>query len=226
MKQFVLRSTLALAALGLTACGSDSNDPKRYEYQVTVVNATAAQPLSPLSLVLHNPDASLWTFGEAASVELEQIAEGGNNAALIASLSALTTASGAGLIMPGNSESVTLTHTGDPVSRLSAVTMPVNTNDAFAGLNSVDISGLEVNQSRYWYLPLYDAGTEYNSESAAHIPGPAGGGEGFNAQRNDVMNKISRHAGLVTQADDPNSALAPQHRVDGSVGMLTITRIY
>ena len=217
MKQLVLHSAIALTAYGLVGCGSDDDDdPMSYEYEVTVVNATAAQPFSPVSLVLHNNDAQLWKLGEAASTELEQIAEGGDNTALIAALSELSTASGAGLIMPGESETVMLMHTGDPVSLLSAVSMPVNTNDAFAGLNGADISGLEVNQSMSWYLPVYDAGTEYNSEDMMTIPGPAAGGEGFNAERDDVMNRISRHPGLVTQADDPDSTLGAEHRISGT----------
>jgi len=228
MKQLILHSALALSAFGLVACSDDDDDnqePMRYEYQVTVVNATAAQPFSPVALVLHNSDASLWQLGDPASVALEQIAEGGDNSALLASLATLSTASGGGLILPGDSETITLMHSGEPQSLLSAVTMPVNTNDTFAGLNGMDISGLVVNQSASWYLPAYDAGTEYNSEEAMSIPGPAAGGEGFNPQRDDVMNGISRHPGLVTQADDPASVLMPEHRISGVVGMLTITRI-
>lgn len=229
MKQLLLQSAIILSTCGLVACGDDDDDnnttPMRYEYQVTVVNGTAAQPFSPLSVVLHDAQTALWSVGDAASTELEQVAEAGDNTALLAGLADLTTASGAGLIMPGESETLTLSHTGTAPERLTLLSMPVNSNDAFAGINSGDITMLEVNQSVGWQLPVYDAGTEANSETAMTIPGPAAGGEGFNADRDDVMNKISRHPGLVTQADDLDSVLLPEHRFSGVVGKVTVTRI-
>ncbi|MCM2679886.1 spondin domain-containing protein [Echinimonas agarilytica] len=227
---FKVLSSLTLATL-LTACGSDNDndnndEPETADFEVTIVNATAAQPFSPLTIGLHDAETSLWTFGEESSEALEQMAEGGDNSGLLAMLEgAHASASGAGIIMPGLSETVMLSSEVDEPIYFSATTMLVNTNDAFAGVNSADISALAAGESMTWSLHLYDAGTEANSELAGSIPGPADSGEGFNANRDDVMNKISRHPGLVTQADDPDSVLLSQHRVIGSVATLTVTRM-
>ncbi|GGA70470.1 hypothetical protein GCM10011369_10210 [Neiella marina] len=232
-----LVSGLAIAtSLALAGCGGSSNNSAStqdtdmdmtpvYEYQVTVVNLTAAQPFSPLAVVLHGSDQMLWRIGEAASDGIEMMAESGDNSVLLDAVAGLPVSAGAGIIMPGTSETVMISTEDMAMMRLTATTMLVNTNDAFAGVNSVDISALANNESMTWYLNTYDAGTEFNSETAASIPGPAGGGEGFSAIRDDVMNKISRHPGLVTQADDSMSALSPWHRFDSIVGKVTVTRM-
>ena len=49
-------------------------------------------------------------------------------------------------------------------------------------------------------MDVWDSGTEANSETAATIPGPAGGGEGFNATRDD-SDTVSFHSGVISQDD-------------------------
>jgi hypothetical protein len=56
-------------------------------------------------------------------------------------------------------------------TRLSVVTMLVNTNDAFTGLDSYRLSGDGAVLRRM----AYDAGSERNNELAAFIPGPCCG---------------------------------------------------
>ena len=220
------------AALGMScllmACGNDSEQaPKLADYEITVVNATAAQPFSPLTLAFHSSSESLWNIGEPASLALEKMAEAGDGSELIASLTtSYGSATGTGLILPGQSETLRVTSQLAQDLRFSATTMLVNSNDAFAGLRSAEIRQLMVGETMQWQLPLYDAGTEFNSEMAGTIPGPADGGEGFNPIRDDLLNKISRHSGLVSQADDDLSVLAAHHRVLGQVAILTITRIH
>ena len=103
--------------------------------------------------------------------------------------------------------------------------MLVNTNDAFTGIDQLDFSGLAVGDSLTRQLAVYDAGTEYNDELAGSIPGPADGGEGFNALRDD-LDKVSRHPGVASvDGSNPDSALDQSHRFDGPVASLTITRI-
>ena len=233
-KTLRLLPLISLASL-LVACGgssgssSDDDDddtPVTAEFEIEVVNATAAQPFSPLTVAFHAASKSLWQIGEPSSMALEKMAEGGDNADLLASLAtAYGSASGAGLIMPGNSETVRVETELAADLRFSITTMLVNTNDAFAGLGGIDVSDWQVGDSMQWPLPLYDAGTEFNSEADGSIPGPADGGEGFNENRDDVMNKVSRHPGLVTQADEPTSVLSPSHRVAGTTAYLMITRV-
>jgi len=79
--------------------------------------------------------------------------------------------------------------------------VPLNTNDAFSGVNSVELDELEAGQSTVYYTHVYDVGTEMNSELTGTIPGPADGREGFNVIRDDVTEVVILHSGVVT-ADD------------------------
>ena len=107
---------------------------------------------------------------------------------------------------------------------LTVVTMLVNTNDAFGGLNGQSLDQLAVGQSAIFMAPAYDAGTEANSESAATVPGPAAGGEGFNAVRDD-MDFVRIHPGVISDQDGlAGSALSGDHRWDNPVFKLVVTR--
>ncbi|MGY5452776.1 spondin domain-containing protein [Agarivorans sp. MS3-6] len=221
---------VAVLAAGLSACGSDDDTiviqpADILEYEVTVYNDTSAQPFSPVMVGIHSATLSLWTVGLSASVPLETMAESGNTADLAAMFTDDRVAvTGAGVLMPGNAETIMISASESVDMKLSVASMLVNTNDAFTGLNAMDISGLMVGDSMSYALPAYDAGTEENSEAMGSIPGPADSGEGFNAARDDVLNKVSRHPGLVTQADDSESVLMAEHRIAGQVGRLVITR--
>ncbi|MDO6687229.1 MULTISPECIES: spondin domain-containing protein [unclassified Agarivorans] len=221
---------VAVMAAGLSACGSDDDTvvvlpPDTLDFEVTVYNDTAAQPLSPVVVGIHSATMSLWSVGLSASVPLETMAEGGNAADLAAMFTDTNVAVlGAGAIGPGNYEKLMISAEDRTEMKLSLASMMVNTNDAFTGLNAIDVSGLMVGDSMSYTLPAYDAGTEANSEAMGSIPGPADSGEGFNAARDDTMNKVSRHPGLVTQADDAMSVLLPDHRISGTVGRVVITR--
>ncbi|MPW27563.1 hypothetical protein F9L16_00885 [Agarivorans sp. B2Z047] len=221
---------VAVMAAGLSACGSDDEkivvvEPDTLEYEVTIYNDTSAQPLSPAVVGIHSATISLWSLGTSASVPLETMAEGGDASQLADMFTDDNVAvTGAGAIGPGAYETLMISASERSDMQLSLATMMVNTNDAFTGLNGIDIGGLMVGDSMTYSLPAYDAGTEQNSEAVGTIPGPADGGEGFNAARDDVMNKVSRHPGLVTQADDPASVLLPDHRLSGTVGRVVITR--
>ena len=103
--------------------------------------------------------------------------------------------------------------------------MLVNTNDAFVGANCIDVTKLKSGESLTLNLSAYDAGTEENSELASTIPGPAGGGEGFNSKRDDV-NFVHIHPNVITKDDGlATSALTQAHRWDNPVAMLKIERI-
>ncbi|HFQ61119.1 MAG TPA: hypothetical protein ENK39_02315, partial [Epsilonproteobacteria bacterium] len=74
-------------------------------------------------------------------------------------------------------------------------------------------------------LVTYDAGTEANSELASTIPGPAGGGEGFNAARDD-KDFVSVHEGVVTKDDGlSTSALTQMHKWDNPAASVSIERV-
>lgn len=217
---------LALAGV-LTGCGSSSDStPAVQTYEVTVSNLTHNQPLSPLAVLLHSKQTHLWSIGSAASVALEDLAEGGSNAALLALQNdgLEGSASGQGLIMPGTNETVTLSISGNVSDAyLSLATMLVNTNDGFSGVTGFEVSDLSVGASRALTLSVYDAGTESNNELVNTIPGQMG--EGFNAERLD-SNKVSRHPGVVGNDDGyADSVLTSSHKFDNPAVSLTITRL-
>ena len=226
---------LALVTL-LSACGGSDNDtdndgvvdmpeptPVEMSYEVTVTNLTYAQPLSPVAVVLHG-DSALWMVGEASSAPLEKLAEGGDNADLLAMESVLASVSGESPVGPGASTTLMVNTTDEMATHLSIVSMLVNTNDAFTGLTAMDLSSLAVDSPQTWTLGVYDAGTEGNSELAGTIPGPADGGAGYDEQRDDV-DFVAKHPGVVTLDDGlSTSVLTQAHRFDNPAIKLTITR--
>ncbi|MFB9217901.1 spondin domain-containing protein [Vibrio sinaloensis] len=227
------RLLLVAASVGLLAgCPSSDDDDKTksYRYTVNVANQTANQPMSPLAVLVHNSDYQLFDVGQSASVELEYLAEGGSNAELIALAGSNDDIdqgiSGNGLLLPGNSDEVTITLDPSDYGYLSVASMLVNTNDAFIGETGLSLKTLSVGESFEMNMNVWDSGTELNDELAATIPGPAGGGEGFNATRNDSNDAVSFHAGVISQDDGlVTSALSANHRFLNPGAKVTITRI-
>jgi|TARA_R110001583_G_scaffold182779_1_gene340911 hypothetical protein len=224
--KLTLITTLALL---LSACNDNDGptvvtpEPAEYSYTVTVTNLTYAQPLSPLGIILHS-DSKMWLVGDAASLALEKLAESGDNTDFLAESNALATSSGAGVILPGTASTVEISTTDRMATYFTAATMLVNTNDAFSGLTGIDISTIAVDGKKSWNLNVYDAGTELNSEAMGTIPGPADGGTGFDASRDDV-DFVGYHSGVVSQDDGLSSSVLTQaHRFDNPAIKLTITR--
>ena len=226
------KKLLALVILStpllLTACGSSTQKTRSYE--VTVSNLTANQPLSPVVIFAHEPEYKLWTTGEAASVALEYLAEGGSNSQLIDEVEKnkhyMAHSSGHGVIASGQSETVTISFKNTNWVRLSLASMLVNTNDAFTGLNDIEVYDIGVGKSRTFTTLAWDAGTEKNTESSDTIPGPADGGEGFNSSRVGDTNFIAVHQGVISKDDGlDSSVLNESHRFDNPISRVTIHRI-
>ncbi len=234
MKQLNIRTLksgalcLMLASTGLlTACGSDSDDADMASFEITVTNLSANQPLSPLAALLHDGDYKAWSIGGVASSGLEVLAEGGDNSTFISDDASMlmTSASGSEPVGPGASDTLTVTADLASVMQITLASMLVNTNDAFTGTTGLDVSTLAVGDSMKQTLPIYDAGTEANDELAGTIPGPADGGEGFNAIRDDV-DFVARHPGVVSQDDGySSSVLNGSHRFDSPIAKLVVTRL-
>jgi len=197
--------------------------PIVYSYDVTLVNLTQGQPISPAAVVLHN-EGKLWTVGESASVSLEKLAESGDNSGVLADAMVLSGQGGAGILLPGASETIAVSITDTEPMMLSIAAMLVNTNDAFTGVNAMSLNNMSMGDSVSFTTSTYDAGTEKNSEMMATIPGPAAGGEGFNTERDDI-DKVAMHAGIVSKDDGlMQSALTQAERFDNPTLMVTITR--
>lgn len=205
--------------------------PVTVSFQVTAINTTNAQPLSPVAILAHDADISVFTLGEPASVPLETLAEGGDNSELITAVmdsdDGIATASGEGPIPPGMNEAISITfeEADLPAALLSVTTMLVNTNDAFTGISNYALADMAVGDVRVLSGRAYDAGTELDDEKAIYIPGPAGGGEGFNATRDDEQDAVTLHSGVVTMDDGlVTSALSNQHKFDNPTIRVRIER--
>ena len=221
--------------LVLSACSDSVDAPpapveQQVTYEVAVTNLTANQPLSPPALVFHTAGYDAWELGAPASDGLEMLAEEGDFTEFLdeamANTSVVGTAEGTGIIVPGESDSIEFETELRSIADLlvSFATMLVNTNDAFTGRIHIPIDDLAVNQSMTLFTRSYDAGTEANSESAASVPGPAGGGEGFNPDRED-NDVIAVHPGVVTFDDGLlSSALDESHRWQHPVARIVLTR--
>lgn len=234
------RTTASMVTIGaaigstafITGCGSSSshNEVDMRTFQIQVSNLTANQPLSPIAVVLHQSGYQAWTDGEAASSALEMLAEGGDNTSLLADAANhsayLGSKSGSAAIGPGSSESVQLDIDANGGVNVSVVSMLVNTNDAYTGINATALAGLATGEQLQVKAPVWDAGTESNTEAAGSIPGPADGGEGFNAARSDSNNRVHFHSGVISNQDGLSaSVLNAGHRFDNPAAMITITRL-
>jgi len=138
---------------------------------------------------------------------------------------------GSGAIAPGASEVFELSAAEDALGTLSlsVLSMLVNTNDAVVAVNNQSLASMAINETLNFYALSYDAGTEANTEAADTIPGPAAAGgvrEGFNAARDDIHDKVSIHAGVVTQADGlSTSVLSETHRWDHPSVKVSVVRV-
>jgi Spondin_N len=176
MRRPLLLLLLAGLALLLLSPAAQARGGTKW-WSVTVHNLTPAgsQPLSPPLLVVHSKRADVWSVGEIASHGVAAIAEDANNSVLESALAgapgvrSVTTGAG-GPIGPGESRTYLVSTRGNH-NRLSLVTMLVNTNDAFTGLDSLRLHGRSLVRMKV----AYDAGSETNNEQAEFIPGPCCG---------------------------------------------------
>ncbi|PCJ38791.1 MAG: hypothetical protein COA99_11135 [Moraxellaceae bacterium] len=229
VRQFLFASALGSCLL-LTSCGGSnhSNNADNRTFEISVSNLTAGQPLSPIAVILHQSGYQAWTDGQPASVALENLAEGGSNTDLLTEAhnnsAVLTSGSGIAAIGPGDAENLELTADAFNGVNLSVITMLVNTNDAYTGINASDLSQLAIGESVIFNTPVWDSGTEDNTEAAGTIPGPADGGTGFDATRS-TDDRIHFHPGVISNQDGlSGSILTAAHRFDNPAAKITVTR--
>jgi hypothetical protein len=184
MRRILLALLAALAAAALltgsaTADDDEDDGGSTKTWHVTVANLTppgpgapGSQPLSPPLFAVHSGKADVWSVGDIASHGVAAIAEDANNTVLESALPALdgvkTVFTGAGGPIPSGQSRTFTVETSGRFNRLSLVTMLVNTNDAFTGLDSLRLRG----RGSTHMTIAYDAGSERNNELESHIPGP------------------------------------------------------
>lgn len=175
MRNAVLATSLALL-VAMPAVAGESNGQT---YEVTVTNVTKGQTFTPILAAAHRQSIAFFEPGTAALPELATLAEGGDTAPLGALLTSLPSEVGATagtpgvLLGPGESVSFEILANGR-FDRLSLAAMLIPTNDTFVAVDSVPLPSTSSTVHAY----AYDAGSEANDESCAHIPGPVCGGAG------------------------------------------------
>ena len=235
-KKSVLAATM-VAVLMLSACSDNDNNSTSdqtdipnpppvvtFDYAITITNLTPEQPLSPITVVVHNSEYPTFVAGEAASNALEVLAESGDSTGFESANGVSRIFSSGTPTPPGATDVIELSLNEDQLDNISILTMLVNTNDAFTGISNFDLSSLESGEKINFRANVYDAGTEANSEARGTIPGPADGGQGYNPQRDDV-NKVYIHSGVVSKEDGlADSVLFAKHRFDNPAMAIEIER--
>jgi hypothetical protein len=182
MKRLLVLAASALTAAGLLTASAGADEGGAKVWRVTIENLTppgpgapGSQPLSPPLFVVHSKRADVWSLGGIASHPVAAIAEDANNAPAESALAQLSGVrevfTGAGGPIPSGTARSYLVETKGKYKRLSVVTMLVNTNDGFTGLDSYRVRG---HGAVLWRM-AYDAGSERNNELTAFIPGPCCG---------------------------------------------------
>ncbi len=173
-----MRKLIALGVVGVSLLLTGTVSAQE-TYRIRLTNLTRGQIMSPAVIAAHSSQIRMFRVGRQASPALAALAEDADTSALTAALDAAGAdvtdyVVGDGVLMPGETKTYEITiAAGD---YLSLASMLVTSNDAFAGVDSYDLSGLMGRKS--FTVPAYDSGSENNSENCAYIPGPPCGNGG------------------------------------------------
>ncbi|MCY4578241.1 MAG: spondin domain-containing protein [Chloroflexi bacterium] len=169
-------AALATLSVGVAAGTSRYSSSGGIDYEVSVTNLMPGQILSPIVVATHTKDnAPLFSLGQPSSAELAAMAEDADTSGLMAlwsdndevnDLQVLTLDDGP--IPPGQTAMGVVNVDGE-ATRLSLASMLVSTNDGFISLNGMSLVGVVDRSVR---VPVYDSGSEANSENCDFIPGP------------------------------------------------------
>ena len=205
----VAAASLALSLMAPSDAYSDDRKGSKGSktYRVTITNLTAGQPLTPPILAIHKSSTGIFEVGQWASEDIQQIAENGNGAPLLQSLSEDTgvheVVAGSAPLVPANnpggtpfgySETFYVTAQGS-AKYLSFVSMLICTNDGFTGLNAISLP----KDKTTVYTSAYDARTEMNTEDLADIVPPCQGLIGVSSDDTGtgMSNPLLAEAGVV-----------------------------
>lgn len=149
-------------------------------YDVTITNVTRGQSFTPIAVVTHKAEISLFTPGAPAIAEIAVMAESGNLAPLLSLAAGLSdlvgpVAASEGLLAPGATTTIRVLR-DKKFDHISVVAMLIPTNDTFIGINT--IAAPKGKDAIHLSAIAYDAGSEINDEDCNNIPGPVCGGIG------------------------------------------------
>ena len=205
MKSFITKiSVVLILGVALAACDTMASEYSKNKQmvEITITNISHGEFFTPIMVASHQHGVKLFKLGEAASAELEVLAESGNSSPLkkrlLASGKVLDVKQATAPLAPG--KSVTLkVRINKHHSYISVISMLVPSNDAFFALN-----GLHIGKAKHTvsvYSPVYDAGSEINDELCVSIPGPGFvcSGEGTNPESGEGF--VHVHPGIQGFAD-------------------------
>ena len=175
-------------------------EAQQKDFQLTVRNLTARQPISPPIVVVHDSSAVLLPSSAGRLEGLEAFAESGSQPELIGSISGRSGVKDVlrfgGVINP-NSHQTLLRVPADPGDHISVLGSLQCTNDAIT-LGTIIVS--DDGSPSYGSGTVWDAGTEDNDESRDTVP--CLNGEGVsNLDTDDGEGTISRHSGISGNFD-------------------------
>lgn len=209
------------------------------QWDVSITNLTHGNHFTPLLVTAHDSGSHLFEVGMQASGALQSMAECGDISGLLGSFpeDSDTIANPAtGLLNPGATTTAMLDTTSSGNTNLSIVAMVLPTNDAFIGLDGLQVPTKAGTYT--YYLNAYDAGTEANSEvldtsgcapGMPGIPGAPGGDAGMNGTGvagADSNTTVHVHRGVLGDTDamggksDLDSTI---HRWQNPVAKVVIT---
>ncbi len=228
-----------LTATALTALAAAAPIANATQFDVRITNLSNAIYFTPFLVAAHPAGNNLFTTGQPSSASLQAMAEGGDIAGLVADVNAIGATivenPAGGLLAPATSVEFSVNTDGTSNDRLSIVSMLLPTNDAFAGLNAVEIP---TEPGTYTFnVPAYDAGTEANDElltggGAPGVPGmpadPGGlaGTGGTGAAGPDDNPNVHIHRGSLGDTDaaaGPSDLDSRVHRWLNPVIRVTVT---
>ncbi len=229
MKRFLVLSLAAIVLAAALTAAAFADDPGRQgavtkRWHVTIENLTppgpgapGSQPLSPPLFVVHSSRTDLWSVGAIASHPVAAIAEDADNTIAESAFPKLRGVhevfTGPGGPIPSGTSRTYTVETESGFNRLSILTMLVNTNDGFTGLDSYRLRG----GGATLYRMAYDAGSEKNNELLAYIPGPCCG----NPFVRDPEGKLIRMHRGITGGHDLDPAVWGW---EGAVAKITMER--
>ncbi|MEM6809925.1 MAG: spondin domain-containing protein [Pseudomonadota bacterium] len=176
-------AVIAVAIITLPSASADRTFFGGETYRITITNLTTGQPFTPPVIAVHNPRANVFALGTPASEGVRQIAENGNNAPLVAALSASPDVSevieGTAPIVPAanpggtpfDSQATFEFTTQTRRTHISFVSMLICTNDGFTGINTIRLP----RNSTTILARGYETRTEQNTEDFADIVPPCQG---------------------------------------------------
>ncbi len=183
----IAAAAVALLAAMVPALAQSPETRATRTYEVTIINLTNGQPLTPPLVATHKPRADIFEVGDPASFELKEIAENGNLDPMVMALSALppvrdvVVSPGGPLVPFGTPGAATFSDrttieitTNGTARRISMAAMLICTNDGFVGVDGLGLPN-RVGQTKVVVADGYDAGTEINTEDFADMVPPCQG---------------------------------------------------